>query len=79
MTISIKLYGTLGKYIQGYQHDTGMICPFEENETLSGLAQRLGIPPARVGIVTINGNMATADSKVPDQCQIKIFQPIFGG
>ncbi len=79
MTIHIKLYGTLGKHVEGYQSKTGMICTFEENETLTNLVQRIGIPLDKIGIITINGDMAKAYTKVPDQCQIKIFQPIFGG
>lgn len=79
MSITIRLYGTLGRHVVGYDAREGIACAWEENASVSTLLIRLNIPLARVGMVTINGTPADRETLVPDHGQVKVFQPIFGG
>lgn len=79
MHISIRLYGTLGQYVAGYDHTKGISLNIESEIRVSDLIDRLGIPVKGVGIVSINGKLSKADDVLPADSQVKIFQPLAGG
>ncbi len=79
MPIYIKLYGTLGHSVAGYDHKKGIALTVECRTSVADLITRLGIPAEGVGIVTINGKLSKADDMLPADSQIKIFQPLAGG
>ncbi len=79
MNISIKLYGTLGRYVAGYDHIKGISMSVENGTTVADLIDRLGIPVEGIGIVSINGTLSKADDVLPEDSQVKIFQPLAGG
>ena len=43
--LSIKLYGTLGKWVPGYNPDTGCVVYMAGQSTVADLIVHLGIPP----------------------------------
>jgi len=47
--------------------------------TVADLLARLGIDPAEVGIVTINGRQSQHDQIIPTDGRVFIFPPMFGG
>lgn len=79
MNISIKLYGTLGSYVAGYDHIKGISMPVENGTTVADLIDRLGIPVEGIGIVSINGTLSKSGDVLPENSQVKIFQPLAGG
>lgn len=46
---------------------------------VADLLARLGIDPAEVGIVTVDGRQSTLGDPVPVEGRICIFPPMFGG
>ena len=77
--LTVKVYGTLEKHIPGYDPQAGcsvqMACP----STVAALIAHLGIPPKRIGIVSVNGRLAKEADILPDRALVKVFHPIFGG
>ena len=79
MKITVKVHGTLMKYIAGYDHEKGLELEFPDNSDASALIEYLGIPKSRVGMVTVNGHQVKSDGILQDNALVKVFQPIFGG
>jgi len=79
MKITVKVHGTLMKYIANYDHEKGLELEFPDNTNASALIDYLGIPKSGVGMVTVNGQQVKSDGILQDQAIVKIFQPIFGG
>jgi sulfur carrier protein ThiS len=79
MKITVKVHGTLMKYIADYDHEKGLDLEFPDNTNASELISYLGIPKSGVGMVTVNGHQVKSDGILQDQAIVKIFQPIFGG
>ena len=79
MKITVKVHGTLRKYIADYDHDNGLVLEFPDDTDAAALIEYLGIPKTKVGIVLVNGDQVKSDAILPDNALVKIFQPIFGG
>ena len=79
MKITVKVHGTLMKYIADYDHEKGLELEFPDNTNASALINYLGIPKSRVGMVTVNGHQVKSDGLLQDGAMVKVFQPIFGG
>jgi sulfur carrier protein ThiS len=46
---------------------------------VAGLLATLGLDPAEVGIVTVDGRQSKPDEMVPADSRVCIFPPMFGG
>ena len=79
MKITVKVHGTLMKYIADYDHTKGLELEFPDNTDAAALIDYLGIPKPKVGMVTVNGLQVKTDGLLQDQAIVKVFQPIFGG
>ncbi len=79
MKITVKVHGTLMKYVADYDHLKGLELEFPDNTNASDLIDYLGIPKSGVGMVTVNGHQVKSDGILQDNAIVKIFQPIFGG
>ena len=77
--LTVKVYGTLGKHIPAYDPQTGHDVHLASPSTVADLIARLGIPPKRVGLVSVNGRLARQHDHLPDRALVKVFHPIFGG
>ena len=44
MQVQVKLYGTLGKWVDGYDHQAGLAVEMEKGATVADLMQRIGLP-----------------------------------
>ena len=47
--------------------------------SVADLLARLGLDPAEVGIVTVDGRQSTHDRIIPADGRVCIFPPMFGG
>jgi sulfur carrier protein ThiS len=79
MKLTVKVHGTLMKYIDGYDHLEGLELEFPDDIDAAALIEHLGIPKSKVGIVSVNGDQVKQDDILPDKSLVKVFQPIFGG
>ena len=81
MTIQlfIKLYGTLDKWVPGYNPETGCVVHMPAQSTVADLIVHLGVPPVRsVSCRSTAGRQKKVDV-LPDRALVKVFHPIFGG
>ncbi len=79
LQLTVKLYGTLDRWIPGYNHETGCVVHMAVPSTVADLIDHLGIPARSVGIVSVNGRAAKKADLLPDLALVKVFHPIFGG
>jgi len=79
MQVRVKLYGTLGKQVPGYDHRQGLVVEVPEGVTVSDLMNRLGIPLKKIGMVSLDGRLAGKETILHPDMQVKVFHPIFGG
>jgi len=79
MKITVKVHGTLMKYIEDYDHVKGLELEFPDNTDAAELINYLGISKSKVGMVTVNGQQVKSDGILQDKAIVKVFQPIFGG
>ncbi len=79
MNLNIKLYGTLSRSIEGYDHLSGFNIDLSDESTIDDLLTHLKINPKRGGMILMNGKPIQAGTRLVDNGQIKILQPIAGG
>ena len=79
MQVRVKLYGTLGKRVPGYDHRQGLAVEVAEGTTVADLMGGLGIPLKKIGMVSLNGRLAGREAILQPDEQVKVFHPIFGG
>lgn len=77
--IRVKLYGTLGSNYPGYEHSKGILQDIDPGTGVKALIDLLGLPAKKIGIVTINGNLAKAEDSIPANAEVKFFHPLAGG
>jgi sulfur carrier protein ThiS len=79
MQVQVRLYGTLGKQVAGYDHRTGLMVEVEEGATVAELLTGMGLPLRKIGMVSLDGRLAGKDAPLKSGMQVKVFHPIFGG
>jgi sulfur carrier protein ThiS len=77
--ITVKLYGTLNKWVPGHDPAAGWVVHMAGQSTVADLIDCLGIPSRSVGIVSVDGRVAQQADVLPDRALVKVFHPIFGG
>ncbi|MFH2128375.1 MAG: MoaD/ThiS family protein [Pseudomonadota bacterium] len=79
MSLLVKLSTTLRGQVPGYDPDTGLDLEFVAGESVEGLILRLGLDPARIKIIMVNGRSAALDQKLEDCDRVGLFPPVGGG
>ncbi len=79
MSLNIKLYGTLSRSIDGYDHLSGINIDLPKGSTIDDLLTHFKILPKRVGMILMDGKAIQAGALLTKEAQIKILQPIAGG
>jgi len=68
MKITVKVHGTLMKYIADYDHEKGLDLEFPDNTDASELVNYLGIPKSSVGMVSVNGHQVKSENPASAWC-----------
>jgi sulfur carrier protein ThiS len=79
MKITVRLYGTLGNHIAGHDPLNGMVIDIPEGSTTEDLIDLLDIPRKKVGIVSVDGNLAKKTQPLHRGNVVRIYRPIAGG
>lgn len=79
MQVKVKLYGTLGKGVTGYDHASGLTVEVADGATIIELMAQLGIPLKKIGMVSLDGRLARKTAVLRSGMMVKVFHPIFGG
>ena len=79
MQVRVKLLGTLPAEYPSEYPEAGLLLELPEGATVHDLVCLLGIPPARVGIISIDNVLAKADDRLPENGQVKLMHGLAGG
>ena len=79
MQVRVKLYGTLGKWVPGYDHQQGLALEVAEGASVADLMARIGVPWKKIGMVSLDGRLANKEAVLQPDMLVKVFHPIFGG
>lgn len=79
MKVRVKLLGTLPSCRPGHYPAAGLDIDVPLGSTVAEVAERIGLPRDKVAIVAIDGLLAKADDRVPENAVVKFIQPIAGG
>jgi sulfur carrier protein ThiS len=79
LRLNVKLYGTLGRSIDGYDHLSGLDITLPEDSAIEDLLAHFKLLPDRLGIISMDGKPLKKNSRLKNGGRIKIFLPIFGG
>ena len=79
MRLTVKLYGTLSRSLDEYNHLSGLEVNIPGEASIHDLLAHLNILPERLGMIYMDGRLINKNSRLKDGALIKIFQPISGG
>jgi molybdopterin converting factor small subunit len=74
MTVRVELFGQLSPASSRHQ-----VVEIKKPETVQALVDRLGLKPAEVGLIVINGVQSELDDMVPVDCRLCFFPHVSGG
>ena len=79
MRLTVKLYGTLSRSFDEYDHLSGLKVNIPDEASIHDLLDYLNLSSERLGMIYMDGKLLNKKSQLKDGAQIKIFQPISGG
>ncbi len=79
MKLNVKLYGTLSRSFDDYDHLSGLDVLLPEGSSIQDLLVYLNILPNSVGMILMDGKPVQKDTQLKNETEIKILQPIAGG
>jgi sulfur carrier protein ThiS len=79
LTVTVKLYGTLSRSFDAYDHSSGLEVSLREEASIHDLLVYLNLSSERLGMIYMDGRRLNKKSRLKDGARIKIFQPIAGG
>ena len=79
LRLTIKLYGTLSRSFDEYDHLSGLEVNIPDEASIHDLLDYLSLSSERLGMIYMDGKLLNKKSRLKDGTQIKIFQPISGG
>jgi sulfur carrier protein ThiS len=77
--LNVKLYGTLSRSFDDYDHLSGLDVLLPEGSSIQDLLVYLNILPKSVGMILMDGKPVQKDTQLKNETEIKILQPIAGG
>ena len=79
MPILVKLSASLRRFVPGYDPLQGLPLPFAPGLTVAGVLERLGIAPAEVKIIMVNGVGAEPERGLGEGDRVGLFPAVGGG
>ena len=79
MTVSIKLFATLRKYLPENAVNKTATLELGDQATSSDIIEQLGIPDGHIHLILIDGKHSAEDSPLSDGAVVSFFPPIAGG
>lgn len=79
MTVSVKLFATLTKYLPPDAEKKTATLVFDDGATTDDIIEKLGIPDAHVHLILIDGKHAERGAALHEGAVVSFFPPIAGG
>ena len=75
----VKLYGTLGANVNGYNHLQGLKVDLRHDATVGELLAELGIVKSQKVVVAVDSRIQKTEDRIPNGAHVHVFQPMHGG
>jgi sulfur carrier protein ThiS len=79
MKMQVKLYGTLGQQVPGYQHSQGIEVEVPDGARVKDLLAHLSISESQGAVVAMEGRLLKADDTIRGGAPLHVLQPLPGG
>ncbi len=79
MTVSIKLFATLRKFLPENAVNKTATLELGDQATASDIIEQLGIPDGHIHLILIDGKHSAEDTPLSDGAVVSFFPPIAGG
>jgi len=79
LKLTVKLYGTLRRTFESYDHLSGLNVVLPDESSINDLLAHLNLKSEGLGMIYMDGKPLNKNSQLRNGAQIKIFQPISGG
>jgi len=79
ITVNVKLFGTLRKYVPAYDHNKGVNVTLDEGSTIQDLLGILGLPENEARIFFVKGISKRYTDRLHDSDEVSIFLQVSGG
>jgi len=79
LKVNVKLYGTLGRSFDEYDHSSGLEVNIQDEASIHDLLVYLNLSSERLGMIYMDGRRLNKKSRLNDGARIKIFHPSAGG
>jgi len=79
LRVNVKLYGTLSRSFDEYDHLSGLDVDIQDGASIHDLLVYLNLSSVRLGMIYMDGKCLNQKSHLKDGARIKIFHPIAGG
>lgn len=79
ITVNVKLFATLRRYIPDYDPDKGIDVVLNEGSSLKGLIHALCLSRNEARVIIVNGMPRKMTDLINNGDQVSIFTPIIGG
>jgi sulfur carrier protein ThiS len=79
MKVRVKLYGTLGQYVPGYEHSNGIEVEIPDGGKVKDILSVLHMPESQGVVVIVGGIIMTSDHTLHDGAFVSLLQQLSGG
>jgi hypothetical protein len=79
MPVLVKLSASLRRFVPAYDAQEGLLMPHRPGLSVAGLLDELGIAPAEVKIIMVDGVKADAARALADGARVGLFPALGGG
>jgi sulfur carrier protein ThiS len=79
MNVRVRLYGTLSRHFEGYEHAHGVMIDIPEGALVADLLAHLEVADRRGIVAIMEGRVLDAQEPISDGNEINVFQSIAGG
>ncbi|MBI5584998.1 MAG: MoaD/ThiS family protein [Deltaproteobacteria bacterium] len=79
MTVTVKLFGTLGQSVPGYDPQRGILYTLPEGATVEDLLAQAGLLDGEARLILLRGVSPKMDDPLQDKDEILVFNPLAGG
>jgi sulfur carrier protein ThiS len=79
MRLRVRLFGTLGAHIPGYDIYKGIEIDIADGSTVEEMLHVIGLTPDEARVVLVKGVCRRLAEPLEDLDEVSVFQPIGGG
>jgi sulfur carrier protein ThiS len=79
MKVTVKLFGTLGQAVPGYDSEKGLELEIREGAAVKDLLEGLRISEVKGGVVTAGGRILHPEDPLKDGMSVHLLQAVYGG